>query len=170
MGQELGLTVPVDAFVAMDYHFDWLQMALYLTKLPWTGRPLIENTNPELFEANQRDIDLLVAFEDNATTHLVMLEAKVETGWTNRQLDRKADRLCRIFGDPSRIDLAKPHFVLLSPREPERIDPAAWPGWMKSGSKPRWMKLPRPEDLRKVTRCTADGRASAAGRSLRIDP
>ena len=170
LGQELGVTVPVDAFVAMDYHLDWLQMALYLTERPSTGRPPIENPNHELFEANQRDIDLLVAFDDNATTHLVMLKAKVETGWTNRQLDRKADRLCRIFGDPSRTDLAKPHFVLLSPREPERIDPAAWPGWMTSGGKPRWMKLPRPEDIRKVTRCTADGRASAAGRFLRIDP
>ena len=169
LGQELGVTIPADPLVAMDYHLDWLQMALYLTEQPWTGRPPIENPNSELFEANQRDIDLLVAFDDKTTTHIVMLEAKVETGWTNRQLDRKADRLCRIFGDPCCTDFAKPHFVLLSPREPERIDPSAWPGWMTSSGKPRWMKLPRPEYLRKVTRCTADGRASATGRFLRID-
>ena len=128
LGQELGATIPADLLVAMDYHLDWLQMALYLTEQPWTGRPPIENPNSELFEANQRDIDLLVAFDYKTTTHIVMLEAKVETGWTNRQLDRKADRLCRIFGDPCCTDFAEPHFVLLSPREPERIDQSAWPG------------------------------------------
>jgi hypothetical protein len=38
-------------------------------------------------------VDLLVAFEVGGVFHLIMLEAKGATGWTNRQLAHKA-RFC----------------------------------------------------------------------------
>lgn len=148
LGEKLDVTVPADAFVAMDYHLEWLQMALELTERPWTGEP-IDNRNRKLFEGNQRDIDLLVAFEDKTTTHIVMLEAKLETGWTNKQLGEKAERLHRIFGSPPHAGPVEPHFVLLSPKESEHIDSAAWPGWMRQ-SRRMWQRLP-----------TCDGQASS---------
>ena len=77
LGNLLGVTVPADAFVAMDYHLDWLQMALFLAA---TSSPPSSIPNDDLFKANQEDVDLLVAFDDAATTHLVLLEAKMETG------------------------------------------------------------------------------------------
>ena len=95
LGEVVGATVPADAFVAMDYHLDWLQMALYLAATPSPPSPI---PSDDLFKANQEDVDLLVAFDDTATTHLVLVEAKMETGWTNSQLCSKAQRLRLIFG------------------------------------------------------------------------
>ena len=174
LGDCIGVEVPADAFVAMDYHLDWLQMALYLATTPNPPSPIpkqdVLGEGPAKFNANQMDVDLLVAFDEGATPHLVLIEAKMETGWTNLQMCKKATRLRQIFGDPPDRSLADPHFVLLSPRRPQRLETDDWPNWMTRDDKPVWMKLPRPPDLRKVTRCWADGRASAEGDHLRIDP
>ena len=52
---------------------------------------------------DQQDIDLLVAFDYKTAgaviTHLVLIEAKAYLGWNNAQLDEKADRLRKIFGE-----------------------------------------------------------------------
>ena len=93
-----------------------------------------------------------------------------ETWWANGQMCKKAKRLRQIFGDPPDRSLADPCFVLLSPQRPQRLETDDWPGWMTRGGKPVWMKLPRPSGLRKVTRCAPDGRPSADGEFLRIDP
>ena len=174
LGDCIGVPVPTKAFVAMDYHLDWLQMALYLATTPNPPSRIpkkdVLGEGPAEFNANQMDVDLLVAFDEGATTRLVLLEAKMETGWTNRQMCKKADRLRQIFGDTPDRSLADPCFVLLSPRPPQQLKVDDWPSWMTRDSEPVWMKLPRPPDLRKVTRCWADGRASAEGDHLRIDP
>ena len=98
----------------------------------------------------------------------MLLEAKLETGWTNKQLKSKAERLSRIFDDRIRSEIATPYFILLSPRMPQRVATDAWPDWMKPGGDLQWMDLPRPEDLRKVTRCTAEGKQSKGGRFVRV--
>ena len=169
-----GVTVPDNAFVAMDYHLDWLQMALYLARTPNPPSPIpkrdVLGEGPADFNANQMDVDLLVAFDEGAKTLLLLLEAKMETGWTNRQMCQKAKQLRQIFGDPPDCSLADPCFVLLSPRPPQRLETDDWPSWMTRGGKPVWMKLPRPPNLRKVTRCAPDGRPSQGGTYLRIDP
>ena len=91
------MTVPADAFVAMDYHLDWIQMALYLARTPDPPRPIpkeaVLGDGQKNINENQMDVDLLVAFDEGATTHLVLVEAKMETGWTNQQLCSKATRL-----------------------------------------------------------------------------
>ncbi len=122
------------------------------------------------YNANPIDIDLLVAFVQGTTTHLALIEAKVETGWTNRQLCRKATRLRYIFGDSPDTKLVHPHFALLSPRRPQKLDISRWPLWMKQDGDPHWMKLERPQGLRKVTRCDKDGHPSASGKFLRVAP
>ncbi len=169
LGGCIGMAVPADAYVAMDYHLDWLQMALYLadSRTPPTRIP-----NDDLVAGNQEDADLLVAFDGESTTHLVLIEAKVETGWTNKQLKSKAERLGRIFGEgrPG-AHLATPHYVLASPEPPSpAVSTADWPGWMTRNGDPAWMELRRPSGLRKVTRCDDNGRPSASGQFLRIDP
>ncbi len=160
LGKAIGVTVPADAYVAMDYHLDWLQMALYLAG---TAQPPARIRNDRLVTGNQEDVDLLVAFDGESTTHLALVEAKVETGWTNSQLRSKAGRLSRIFdeGRPG-AHLATPHYLLMSPDPPSvAVGTAGWPDWME---------LTRPPDLRKVTRCDEGGRPSALGGFLRIDP
>lgn len=169
LGKAIGIAVPADAYVAMDYHLDWLQMALYLADSP---KPRQRIRNDGLVAGNQEDVDLLVAFDEDPTTHLVLVEAKVEAGWTNGQLNSKANRLRRIFGEgrPG-AQLATPHYLLMSPRPPSpAVSTAGWPPWMVRDGRAAWMELPRPPDLRKVTRCDEDGRSSAAGGFLRIDP
>ena len=169
LGDKIGVPVPADAYVAMDYHLDWIQMALYLAATPKPPSP-IPNRDNDLFAANQEDVDLLVAFDRGRPTHLVLVEAKLETGWTNSQLNSKAERLGRIFADGRRgVDLARPHFVLTSPKESSDIRTDVWPKWMKCDGKPVWMELNHPPGLRQVTRCSASGKVSWNGRSLRID-
>lgn len=168
LGGTLRVSIPEDAFVAMDYHLDWLQMALYLTATPTPPSLIPKDALRGDFNKNQMDTDLLVAFEDGGTAHVVLLEAKMETGWSNEQLRKKAERLREIFGDEPQGP-AVPHFVLASPEESGQIETAKWPPWMKPGDKPLWMRLPRPADLRKVTRCD-DSRPNADGDFLRIDP
>ncbi len=112
-----------------------------------------------------------MAFDGESTTHIVLIEAKVETGWTNKQLNSKADRLALIFGQgrPG-VHVATLHYVLASPKIPsEAVSTDGWPDWMTRGGRPVWMKLERPSGLRKVTRCDEDGRPSASGEFLRID-
>ena len=129
LGDLIGTTVPADAFVAMDYHLDWLQMALYLAGTPSPPQPI--PNDDELVVGNQEDADLIVAFEGDSTTHVVLVEAKVETGWTNGQLKSKAERLSRIFaeGRPG-AHLVTPCYVLASPEPPPPgISTAGWPSW-----------------------------------------
>ncbi len=135
LGDAIGVTVPADAFVAMDYHLDWLQMALYLAANP---SPPERIRNDRLVSGNQEDADLIVAFQGNSATHVVLVEAKVETNWTNSQLESKAERLDLIFGEGRpRVHLATPHYVLASPEPPPPgISTAEWPDWMKPRGKP----------------------------------
>ena len=163
------VTVPTDAFVAMDYHLDWLSMALYLADNAPPAEPI---HNDDLVRGNQQDVDLLVAFDGDSTTHIVLIEAKVETDWTPSQLESKISRLRRIFGKgrPG-ARMARPHFVLTSPeRPPHGISAASWPDWMKRDDELVWMGLNRPPGLKKTTRCTADRKASRSGHFVRLDP
>ena len=174
LANELDLEIPNDAFVAMDYHLDWIQMALCLANFKWQRGKVIPNPEIEsggrlLFQANQEDIDLLVAFEDrNRRTHLVLIEAKGVTSWDNTQLESKADRLRLIFGEAKLIgDIhpVVPHFILMSPNESANIRTEGWPEWMKA-EKDRgytWLRIPIRHDLIKVTRTDCDGHVDEDG-------
>src|SRR5687767_13254186 len=73
--------VPTNAFVAMDYHLDWLYAALLLTSRPdAVGVPQERDFYPEepplrrLISGTQEDIDLLVAYEAEEGVHLILIE------------------------------------------------------------------------------------------------
>lgn len=167
LGTRLGLTVPRDSFVAMDYHLDWIQMALCLSDKSSEDKVIY---NDGIVDGNQRDVDLLIAFADGKTTHLVLLEAKGDTGWTNSQLKEKAKRFSRIFdeGSPG-TSAVEPHFVMMSPKESHGLKTVGWPDWMKPNGKPLWLCLELPHGLRKVTRCSRDGRNDANGTHVKLE-
>ena len=169
LGEQLGLPIPECSFVAMDYHLDWLIAVLYAHKCGDVNR-VFPNPGQRMIRGNQEDIDLLVAFRECERYHIILLEAKGATGWTNAQMDSKASRMEQIFGAEGNIyHDVKPHFCLSSPRPPQHLRAESWPSWMrqKDGSY-IWLKLNFPEDTRMVTRCDADGKSSAEGSFFRI--
>ena len=120
----LDLSIPFDAYVAMDYQIGWLERA-------FLGEPVKQNI---------QDIDLLVAFEDADATHLILMEAKGDSAWDNEQLRKKAKRLGNLFPQQA----VEPHFVLTSPRKPKRIKHDGWPCWMLPQGSHVWMCLHMP--------------------------
>lgn len=171
----IDVAVPEKALVAMDYHLDWIEIALHLAEDP--GLELekpFRSPAAEGINRNQQDIDLLVAFDaagaNGSATHLVFIEAKAYLHWTNGQLDRKTGRLGLIFGDDgTRRGVAKPHFVLMTGRVSSNIRTGEWPGWMKDPEgNPFWLEYCLP-GRRKVTRCGPDGKRDKCGGWLRLD-
>jgi len=163
----LGLDVPRGAFVGMDYHLDWIFASLYLQH--HGGNPGPHANLDKLVRAHQEDIDLVVAYSTESVSHVVLLEAKGVTGWTNKQMTSKAARFKDIFGEHGQVwpEIA-PHFALLSPRPPQRLDTTAWPAWMLRDGRAPWIELPIRQDLKRVTRCTADGIITASGRHWKV--
>ena len=165
------VSIPPDAFVAMDYHLDWIAMALRLAADGSERSRRHRIANDGLVSGTQQDVDLLVAFRDGATTHLVMIEAKGDTGWRNEQLDKKAARLNRIFSDePTLRESIAPHFLLMSPIRPTSLTKYGWPSWMAPNGEPLWLRLSLPEGLVKVTRYDTDrDRKPESYRYLSVD-
>jgi len=92
----IGLTIPRKYFSAMDYHLDWIYASLYLTQNNPTGRVernFIEENEIETdyqISGTQEDVDFLLAFVDEKKiTHIVMIEAKGDSYFSNGQLDSK---------------------------------------------------------------------------------
>ena len=170
------VSIPADAFVAMDYHLDWIGMALRLAadgpERDHRDRfPLGDIANDGLVSGTQQDVDLLVAFPDGPTTHLVMIEAKGDTHWRNEQLDRKAEGLKRIFSvERPWMESIAPHFLLMSRKRPTSLKKKGWPSWMMPNGEPLWLRLSLPEDLIKVTRRNPDrDRRPGSYRYLSVD-
>ena len=156
------VSIPHHAYLAMDFHLDWIAMALRLAAegtQSGTGNrfPIESISNDGWFLGTQQDVDMLVAFRDDHTVHLVMIEAKADTDWRNDQLNAKAERLRWIFCDErQRAKPIVPHFVLMSPAQPRSLTKKGWPSWMLRNGEPLWLPLPLPDDLIKVTRYDPD--------------
>lgn len=168
LGSEIGVLVPEDVLVAMDYHLDCLQMALYLADHDDSLACITPNEGSRLVSGNQEDIDLLVAFKNEGTgeTHIVLIEAKADTDWTNKQLKSKANRLSLIFDRESYgTELVKPHFILMSPRKPKGVRSNTWPHWMRAGeaNSIHWLPLQLRDGLLKITRCNGNKKPAKDG-------
>lgn len=123
-------------FAGMDYHLDWLHVALYLACKSVTVEEAQSNKRVESlgkFEdevdktlrpvtGGQEDVDLLAVFVDGSNTILLFIEAKGVGSFGRVQLARKLVRLDRILaasGARECKDL-KCEFVLTGPeRESE---------------------------------------------------
>ena len=131
LGHAFEVNVPEDAFAPIDYHLDWIYASLFLS----SGR---RNDNiydkPDEITATQQDIEFLVAFADKDAFHIIMLEAKGDSPFTNSQLENKVRRLEQIFGSHGRKWAGvSPHLALMSPYKPKRLKYHECPTWIYSG-------------------------------------
>ena len=166
--EAFGIEPPSGAFVAMDYHLDWIHASLFLTQ-PGKNEDAVDCNAETVATGNQEDVDLLVAFEEGDITHLLLVELKAATGWTNNQTLSKSKRLEQIFGtDGAKYPQMKPHFGLMSPRAPKQLKPHLWPAWMTRDGKEIWFELKLPPGKRRVTRCDSTGKPSAGGTHFRV--
>jgi len=104
LNKVLGLEIPTKVFAAMDYHLDWLYASLELAR-GCKEKYIHKNGNQKAdkkIKGQQEDIDFLIAFNENddekKPTHIVLIEAKGVTAWSNKQMDSKVKRLNEIFG------------------------------------------------------------------------
>lgn len=113
-----GIAIPPDAFVAMDYHINWLYAALL-----W-GTGQLNLPAPRASEVdgpmrgNIEDLDLVVAFAASDHHQVLLIEAKGYTPWDPRQLEHKADRLKtmrELVGEDQPIEFS---FVTAGPSRP----------------------------------------------------
>ena len=171
LSRETDLAIPHGAFMAIDYHLDWLTSALYAHACG-DHRKIFDNPQQLVIKGNQQDIDLLVAFREKEKCHIVLVEAKGATGWNNGQMRSKADRLSQIFGSEGNCyPRVVPHFCLVSPRPPEQLTANEWPAWMsKEDGSYFWIKLTMAPGRKKVTRCDSGGKQSKIGTHFRIIP
>lgn len=157
--KKIGVCVPEDAFVAMDYHLDWLAASLTLYDaqvcddyILCNPSEVIADRDYKWFQGTQEDIDLLVAFgpDSENTYHLIVLEAKAygDNGFAafdRSQLSNKGKRLVMILGDHGKTvqkhnDIKiTPYFYLVSQKEPQPQTAYDHP-W----SKDRWIQLDLP--------------------------
>ena len=149
---------PAKVFVAMDYHLDWLQAALILAHDGQDEKSKFCNEGKEgqIIKGTQEDVDLLVAFKAGETFHLILVEAKAYSGWTNKQLLSKAKRLRTIFGEVGKKwSDVQPYFCVMSPKESEGLKRECLPKWMLyNGDQLQWLPLQLPKNKRRVvSRC-----------------
>jgi hypothetical protein len=165
----LNLDTPTYYFSAMDYHLDWIFASLSLASGQDDGPKEI---NSLCINATNEDIDFLLAFVDDlGITHIIMIEAKGDTSFTNKQLQSKANRLNEIFGPSGKKwPNVVPHFLVCSPTQPSRLQTSTLPSFMrnKKDNGLAWFRLYMPANQRKVTRCDASGNTSKNGTHWKI--
>jgi hypothetical protein len=146
--QTFNLNVPDDAFAGMDYHLDCIYASIFLF-FNSDSDGVYLNQNNEVM-ATQEDIDFLVAYQDK-DYHIIMLEIKGVTGWSNRQIYSKAKRLAKVFGEEgTKWPGVIPHFAIASPREPKGLKCDDWPVWMKPNNMIPWVKMQIPPNLKEL--------------------
>ena len=170
LGDEIGVEIPGNAFVAMDYHLDWIAASLWAYRNPKRVGEAVCNSD-EVATGTQQDVDLLIAFEQEDCYCLVLVEAKGYDSWSNSQMNQKSKRLEGIFGrDGTTHPNVKPYLCLTSPRKPERLETSGWPTWMKrTGDDPYlWLKLNLEYPRLHVMRCDSEGVSNKDGRHFVI--
>jgi len=168
LGSAAKVEIPSDAWVAMDYHLDWLSAALHVCAeelppaTPWKNSSVVEGTNLEVVKGNQEDVDLIVGFDTPDGTTLILIEAKMDTAWSNTQMKSKVQRIKAMFGqDGFKRSGVTPILVLTSPTKPRDLKTTTWPEWMAPGGEWRWMPMKVAEGRTRLYRCNADGKSSA---------
>ena len=146
--RQFSLEIPDDAFVAMDYHLNWIFAAAALAFAEPVHDSIYDNKSGT-YDGTQEDIDLLVAFEDiSGLDHIIMLEAKGVGAYDNEQFAHKMERFRSIFGENGcRFAKVRPHFGLISPHEPKQLRTDLCPSWLKLNGQIPWLPMQIPERL-----------------------
>lgn len=171
LGELFGIDLPDRIFCAMDYHIDWIFACLYLAFHPEAENTTVHQNHGQL-TGSQEDIDFVIAYREANTYHLIFLEAKGVTSWSNAQLQSKIQRLQNIFTDTNSSwrQHVEPHFAIISPAEPEKVLYGDWPHWIVDPAtrRFRWLRLRLPAELDYPTRCGDDGTPSRDGRYWKV--
>jgi len=168
INKALKLDIPEDTFTAMDYNLDWVYASLVLSR---DDNIQIHSNQHRLIHASGEDSDLLVAYEVNKSCHIIFLEAKGVTLFSNSQLQSKIHRLLNIFGNKgNNWSEVIPHFSIVSPKEPQRINVDNWPAWTLCEDKVKWIPLKINHDLKKIVRCNQSGKADNEGEYWVVKP
>jgi len=151
---------PDAMFVGMDYHLNWLYAALAtaedddLTSMddpsnkwkcvlpPQTSK---KDSNP--IQDNQEDVDLLIAWFDQRWAmplRLILVEAKLDSGWGSKQFKSKKERLTLIREDTESrgLKFIDWRFLLMSPGSAPMVKK------FKTGSldgRYSWLRAPKEE-------------------------
>lgn len=172
----IGIKIPREYFAAMDYHLDWIYASLYLTQNNCTDcvkRNFIEKDGIKIdyqISGTQEDVDFLLAFVDHEnTTHIVMIEAKGDSYFSNTQLDSKNKRFKAIFGNESTWPNVKPHFLICSPKRPQKISIEEPAYFIFKSSKLLWLELGMGDGKNKVTRWGEDNKPSSDGKYWTVE-
>ncbi|WP_323965914.1 hypothetical protein [Aeromonas hydrophila] len=172
----IGTTIPSEYFAAMDYHLDWIYASLFLTHNDANTafkRNSIENGGVKIdyqISGTQEDVDFLLAFVDHEnTTHIVMIEAKGDSYFSNAQLNSKNKRFKAIFGNEDSWPNVRPHFLLCSPKEPQKINVEEPAYFIFKNSKLPWLELDMEEGKNKVTRCNEGGKPYVNGKYWTVE-
>ncbi len=172
----IGIKTPSEYFAAMDYHLDWIYASLFLTKNDADkafSRNCIENDGIKIdyqISGTQEDVDFLLAFVDHEnTTHIVMIEAKGDSYFSNAQLDSKNKRFKAIFGNENTWPNVKPHFLICSPKRPQKINIEEPAYFIFKNSKLPWFELDMGEGKNKVTRCNEGGEPYVNGKYWTVE-
>ena len=166
LGKELELSVPEDAFAAMDYHLDWIYASIFLAKNP--AKMIYEKTRE--ITATQEDSDFVIAYQEGEDCHIILIEAKGAFAFNNAQLNHKACRLSEIFGsNGEKWSGVVPHFAIISPYKPTLLNYAGWPSWMHPDGKVKWLKLDMRGPLKKITRCNSEGKTDKNGQYWKVE-
>ncbi|WP_421259589.1 hypothetical protein [Aeromonas sp. 602826] len=159
----IGIKISGEYYAAMDYHLDWIYASLFLIQEhdeKTFPRNFIDNKKQIDLQISgtQEDVDFLLAFVDHEnTTHIVMIEAKGDSYFSNAQLNSKNKRFNAIFGDEDTWPNVRPHFLLCSPKEPQKINVEEPAYFIFKNSKLPWLELDMGEGKNKVTRCDDEG-------------
>jgi len=166
----IGIKIPREYFAAMDYHLDWIYASLYLTQNNCTdcvNRNFIETDGIKVdyqISGTQEDVDFLLAFVDHENTaHIVMIEAKGDSYFSNGQLDSKNKRFKAIYGNENTWPNVRPHFIICSPKKPQKINIEKPAYFLFKNAKLPWFELDMGEGKNKVTRCVQNGKPSNNG-------
>ena len=148
------VAIPDGAFVAMDYHLNWIHAAAALAFSTPNKEGVYDNADGAI-DGTQEDVDLLVAFEDAlGLNHLIMLEAKGVTPFINSQFEHKMNRLKAIFHENgNRWPQIRTYFGLVSPRDPVKLRRCVCPDWLRVNGKIPWFEMPIPPGRLEVFRC-----------------
>jgi hypothetical protein len=171
-------------FIGMDYHLNWLYAALAVSGSydpdgardmdnVWPGSAAgNEDSRNRPLRDNQEDVDLLVAIPlSESSLRLVLIEAKLGSGWSSQQFESKIDRL-EAIREAASENLAPGleiewRLMLASPKDappsthafaPERLDGAdGWYTEVENGlTRPRYFQF-GPKRLFQVKRDSASG-------------
>ena len=171
----IGIKIPREYFAAMDYHLDWIYASLFLTQehdekiFP---RNFIDNNKKVGLQISgtQEDVDFLLAFVDHKnTTHIVMIEAKGDSYFSNGQLDSKNKRFKAVFGNENTWPNVRPHFIICSPKKPQKINIEEPAYFMFKDFKLPWLELDMGNGKNKVTRCDEDAKPSNDGEHWKVE-